>query len=291
MNNNHSEEKKMPSDGEIDKMNIVEVEEKKNLGNMEKIEKEFADLKEKFFNDKIEALKKEYEMIKNGTHQVFIKKSKELEEIRDHKIWAAEKWKEFQLQNIENIFQAEKSQAEDEFLSDQKALSEKMVNSILEKKKKLIDEKNTLTISDGPEKIIRRTRPKRGKDKENKDQSNYRRRLNPPHISYTLKESEISEDLNLIIKQAPSNSSSKDQNNKSLEVFADRGKLHYFNQVFEKGKDVFIESKSENGRWTGTIVAINPAEIHIRNPDGTKSRFSLHYLRNGKYTITSHPSS
>lgn len=66
MNNNHSEEKKMPSDGEIDKMNIVEGEEKKNLGNMEKIEKEFADLKEKFFNDKIEALKKEYEMIKNG---------------------------------------------------------------------------------------------------------------------------------------------------------------------------------------------------------------------------------
>jgi len=48
---------------------IIDLEERRRkecLGNMEKIEKEFADLKEKFFNDKIEALKKEYEAIKNG---------------------------------------------------------------------------------------------------------------------------------------------------------------------------------------------------------------------------------
>ena len=36
------------------------------LGNMEKIEKEFTDLKEKFFKDKIGQLKKEVDTIKNG---------------------------------------------------------------------------------------------------------------------------------------------------------------------------------------------------------------------------------
>jgi hypothetical protein len=36
------------------------------LGNMEKIEKEFTDLKEKFFKDKIGQLKKEVDAIKNG---------------------------------------------------------------------------------------------------------------------------------------------------------------------------------------------------------------------------------
>lgn len=48
---------------------VIDLEEKRKreyLGNMEKIEKEFAELKEKFFNDKIESLKREHEMIKNG---------------------------------------------------------------------------------------------------------------------------------------------------------------------------------------------------------------------------------
>lgn len=36
------------------------------LGNMEKIEKEFTDLKEKFFKDKIASLKKEEDAIRNG---------------------------------------------------------------------------------------------------------------------------------------------------------------------------------------------------------------------------------
>jgi hypothetical protein len=39
---------------------------KEALGNMEKIEKEFTDLKEKFFKDKIGQLKKEVDAIKNG---------------------------------------------------------------------------------------------------------------------------------------------------------------------------------------------------------------------------------
>ncbi len=48
---------------------MIDLEEKRRrecFGNMEKIEKEFADLKEKFFNEKIDALRKEYETIKNG---------------------------------------------------------------------------------------------------------------------------------------------------------------------------------------------------------------------------------
>jgi hypothetical protein len=36
------------------------------LDNMEKIEKEFTDLKEKFFADRMAAIRKELEMLKNG---------------------------------------------------------------------------------------------------------------------------------------------------------------------------------------------------------------------------------
>jgi len=247
-------------------------------------------------------------MIKNGTHQGFLKKCKELDEIREHKTWAAEKWREYQLQNIENIFLAEKKQAEDEYKADKKALREKMMNTAMEKRKKLLEEKNTMNLtdfSDGTERMMTRTtRSKRG-SKDSKEQPNYKRRLNPPHINYTLRENEIGEDIGLIQKAAanlpsygkhppppptvnvPSKPISVASTFIGQDVYTDKGKLFYYSQIFEKGRDIFVESKQAetSGKWHGVIVVINPAEIIIRSPDGTKSRFSLIMVRNGKYTI------
>jgi hypothetical protein len=38
-----------------------------------------------------------------------------LEELKKQKEWAAEKWKEYQIQNVEGIFDTEKRQAEEEY--------------------------------------------------------------------------------------------------------------------------------------------------------------------------------
>jgi len=59
-------------------------------------------------------------MIKDGSHVVYLKKMKEIEEMKVHKIWSAEKWREYQIQNIQNAYDSEKRQAEDEFISDKK---------------------------------------------------------------------------------------------------------------------------------------------------------------------------
>jgi len=264
-------------------------------------------LRRSFFAEKIEALKKEYEMIKNGTHQGFIKKCNELDAIKTHKDTAAEKWKEYQTQNITHIYSAELKQSEDENKADKKALREKMMNTAMDKRKKLLEEKkNTMNLtdfSDGPERMMTRTtRSKRG-SKDPKEQPNYRRRLNPPHINYTLRDYEISEDLSLIQKAAANHPSFVPSPTsapvlpiiKSLvsatvnkqEVYIDKGKLFYFSSVFDKGNEIIVEGKHPDtvGKWNGVLEAVNPAEIIIRSPDGTKSRFSMVQLRNGKYVI------
>jgi hypothetical protein len=38
-----------------------------------------------------------------------------LAELKDRKLWAAEKWREYQLENVEKIFSSEKRQAEEEY--------------------------------------------------------------------------------------------------------------------------------------------------------------------------------
>ncbi len=50
---------------------VVDLEEKRRLeclADMEKIEREFQDLKEKFYREKIEQINKELEAIQNGTN-------------------------------------------------------------------------------------------------------------------------------------------------------------------------------------------------------------------------------
>lgn len=331
---------------------VIDLEEKRRrecLGNMEKIEKEFAELKEKFFAEKLETLKKEYELIKGGVHQGYLKKVQELEQVRENKIWSAEKWKEYQIKNIENIFESEKKQAEDEFKLEKRNLKDRMLTVALEKRKKLVEEKLNLILTDKyssrnlrkrssniletvPTIVIPTpasvapanngsTTPTNGTS-GNPDSPNFsRRRLNPPQINYTLKDSEILEDLALIqkgtallnanshIPQAHAHLSASSSrgsgfNSKSFfstsiprtesyhhpDVYSEHGKLHYHNMVLEKGKEIAVQAGPENdedpnGKWIGSIVLVNPAEIHVKTSDGTKNRFLLSHLRTGKYTI------
>jgi Sin3 histone deacetylase corepressor complex component SDS3 len=198
-NSEHKDEDSSISDNA--NIKEIDLEHKRRLeclGNMEKIEKEFADLKEKFFKDKIVQLKREIESIKNGTHPQFCEKCRELEEVKTDRILAAEQWKQYQLQNINNMFEAERKQAEEEYKSEKRQLRERMINAIVDKKKKLTEEKMTMNLTDSTDaRMNTRTLRKRGVDKT--QQNNFKRKLNPPHINYTLRESEIMEDLNLIL--------------------------------------------------------------------------------------------
>jgi breast cancer metastasis-suppressor 1-like protein len=130
----------------------VDLEEKRRLeclDNMEKIEKEFSILKEKFYADKISHLKTEIDKISEGKHDKYQQKMKDLDKRKEEKVWAAEQWKQYQLMNINNVFEAEKKMAEDEFQSEKDQLKEKMVVALQDKQKKLEEEKNNLNLTDG----------------------------------------------------------------------------------------------------------------------------------------------
>eukprot|EP01112_Ceratiomyxa_fruticulosa_P019957 TRINITY_DN6665_c0_g1_i1.p1 TRINITY_DN6665_c0_g1~~TRINITY_DN6665_c0_g1_i1.p1 ORF type:complete len:285 (+),score=69.50 TRINITY_DN6665_c0_g1_i1:378-1232(+) len=212
--------------GDMRRMEIV--------GNMEKIEKEFADLKEKFFKDKIQSLKREIEAIKNGVHPHFASTVRELELSRDEKINQAEQWRRYQLQNIENIFASEKNQAEEEFKGEKRQLKERMINNIVDRGRRIIEERSSLSLNDGIDsRSNSNTRQLRRRAADSKSTTNaanavlsianginnnnlggsgqfdrdttqfplpQKRKLNPPHINYTLRESEIEEDLKLIMR-------------------------------------------------------------------------------------------
>jgi tRNA G10 N-methylase Trm11 len=121
-----------------------------------------------------------------GTHQGYLESTKILEERRTQKIWLAEQWRQYQLQCINIAFESEKKQAEDEFQNEKKELKEKLIKSILKKRKQLEEEKNTMSLVDGPEiRVSTRTLRKRGKDAKSDKEKQNGQFKRPPCMSHT----------------------------------------------------------------------------------------------------------
>lgn len=95
----------------------IDLEEKRrmdHLESMDKIEKEFTDLKEKLYHEKAAALEEELKKVEAGacpggwslvcvfcidlrlgTHERLVQRQKELETLRQEKIQAAEQWRQY----------------------------------------------------------------------------------------------------------------------------------------------------------------------------------------------------
>lgn len=176
------------------------------IDNMEKIEREFSDLKEKLYQDQIQWLKEDMAEIKRGTDEQFMEQCKELEADRQEKLWRAEQWKQHILVSVENMFQAELKQATDEFEAEKRHLRNKMLSALQTQMAKLEDEKNTITlVADASEsRSSARLSRKKTKDQSIKDFTH--KKSQPSHISFTLRDSEVYEDLNYMSKCQPTDS-------------------------------------------------------------------------------------
>lgn len=112
---------------------LEEVRRQEVFADMARIEREFEEIKDQMYAEKIQALQTECRSIMDGTfepiqqrsltvvtqivgtHESFIARVGDLEKTKEQKAWLAQRWKEYQLMNIENVYLAECRQAEDEY--------------------------------------------------------------------------------------------------------------------------------------------------------------------------------
>ncbi len=174
----------------------------------------------------------------SGEANMELKKLKELEREREHKLWMADKWKEYSLKNIEHTYDALVQQAHDEYEMEKQELLQEQKR--LGKRKKASSRKgapaagmtngNSYGYNQGGDNrmVTRTSSRRRGRESANKDtygrggmptmgpgaapsgassavggsagaaNSSKVRKLNPPLISYTLTDDEIVQDLSLI---------------------------------------------------------------------------------------------
>eukprot|EP01135_Chromosphaera_perkinsii_P001901 Nk52_evm50s212 gene=Nk52_evmTU50s212 len=322
------------------------------LEKMAEIEKEFAELKETLYHEKMAQLTKEIDEIGRGEHPGVHEDIKELKNAREERLRQAELYRQYQIANINHFFESEKQEVDREYDEKRKTIQDQKLQDLIEKRSKLEEEKDTLDLSGdiGTEARGAVTRKLR---RRNDGVSDAKRKKIPavsaPHIVYNLKEEEILEDLYAIKKTvsvgtkrrlpvsrdtedkqsvdppakmaktsstagkssgnaetakparapvkentqvpSPSTTSSKARaapDPKTYSAYYDKEKLHYEQQIYGRGDQIYIENKHA-GRYTGVITALNTGEVWVRRTDGSKTKLYISQLRLGKYCIKPMP--
>jgi Sin3 histone deacetylase corepressor complex component SDS3 len=176
------------------------------IESMEKIEKEFIDLKEKFYAERLAIIKREIEMIKNGTHANYLETVKQLEDKKAQRIWLAEQWRAYQLQCINIAFESEKKQADDEYQNEKRDCKERLMKTTLLKRQQLEEEKNAISLVDPEVRVSTRMLRSKRKDASQPEKikggvvipGGVIKKVSAPEIKIDLTDMEVGEDFETI---------------------------------------------------------------------------------------------
>ena len=198
-----------------------EMTEEEKAASLE-IQDAFTTAATKLLDEKLAVLHAESTMIEEGTHDEFVGQVAKYKKARDEKVKLAEAWRNLQMENINNVYQAEIAEAETHYASFQNTIRKTMLDAIAEKRKS-IEEEKAIHMGDAQKSSSVRTLRKRGAkggdgaggkgndaaqdgglNNQGVGAPGSLRNQFPPGISrgasYALQENDIREDLYLIQK-------------------------------------------------------------------------------------------
>ncbi|KAI8097105.1 Sds3-like-domain-containing protein [Halteromyces radiatus] len=142
INSNLVEESEKLTTGEEDRDNYQTHREA--LEALTHIEVEFARLRDKMYQEKMEELNEEAIMIANGTHPELVTLMTEIEEKKERRISTAEAWRKYQHANFKQQFEGFEYQANVHFISSKTAIRRDLLTTVNGKHWRLEDEQSKL---------------------------------------------------------------------------------------------------------------------------------------------------
>ncbi|KAL5477171.1 hypothetical protein EMCRGX_G023924 [Ephydatia muelleri] len=252
------------------------------------------------WEERLSALRLHLKQLEDGSDMEYVRIIKELEEIREERLFVAEVFRDFELQNAIEEHEREKAMTLDELEAKKLELKECLINDMQEKKKAYETFRLTGDLASGvvenlePKMMVTRKLRRRHYDPLPIPAAEKRRKSAPlSTLVYVLDESEVEEDLKVIFKGKISSNPvlsspvpvANGDGSPIYETRIEDGKLLYENRWFHKGQHIFIESK-EHGQESGIITSISQNEIWVKRlPDNSKLRIYMSQLAKGKYVL------
>ncbi|EPZ33430.1 Sds3-like domain-containing protein [Rozella allomycis CSF55] len=254
------------------------------------IEETFKKSKEQIFTEKVEKIKAEMERLKKGENEEFLDQLNVLERKKKEKLWLAQVWEEYQLACLQSLYEAELEQVESEYLMEKDGMREKMIGKLLEKKKKLQEEKDVYDIANeiSVESFNRSVQGARKLRKRANEMSSIEKgrnkKSNGPVVNYELKDNEINEDV-VFLRTNKTVSGRNEEVEVEAKVVYEDGLLIINEEKFEKNDQIFVECR--NGpSYRGIITSLNSPDLFwIKREDGSKTKIYLSQLRIKNYIL------
>ncbi|ESP04119.1 hypothetical protein LOTGIDRAFT_54637, partial [Lottia gigantea] len=254
-----------------------------------------TEIKEQMYQDKLAHLKKQLQMLSEGTLPEYIKRNKKIEQHYKERLALSEIWKDLQLKMVEREFIKEKEYIQKDFEEKKIDLKESLIMELEDKKRSVEGEKSVLDLNGDFMDMTRPVMTRKLRRRPNEPIPVPEKRRKPTaNILYNIlltNEDEIMRDIQYLnkitgkpVKKTMLSTSSID-GNVNNEMRIEDGKLYYDKRWFQRNHPVFVESK-EGGKTHGIITGIGTQEIWIRKTsDNSKLRIYLSQLQKAKYIL------
>eukprot|EP00794_Sanderia_malayensis_P020645 gene20645-22681_t len=290
------EETESSSSEESDSMDEVETEQKrlKYKDDIADLEKQFADLKEQLYMEKIEQVEKQLIEVQTNTASEYVIPMRELEESSMIRGEVAGHLKEFKFISLEHKFKAEIQAVEQHFKNEKYNLMENMKIEVAEKLRKVEEDRHTVEMYSDiwlDDSSYARKR-KKGMEMFVPDKRKRPITVAGPYVVYMLREMDILEDWAAIrkAKSELARRKTEEENHPLIQARYEDGKFYYEGQCypfllrFQKGDKVELDNRVDSP-VKATITTINTGEVWVSKRDGLKCKLYIAQFQKGKYLM------
>ncbi|XP_051947343.1 breast cancer metastasis-suppressor 1 [Xyrauchen texanus] len=256
------------------------------LDEMSDLEKQFLELKDKLFQERLNQVKMKLDEVLSGKAGEYREPLATLQQNLQQRTQVAGVYRELCLQVVRHKHECEVQGARQHLESEKTLLFDAMKTELLEKIRRLEEDKQCIDItSKWWNDEVRIKKCKRRSHLIRPDRKKKAALVSGPYIVYMLRDIDILEDWAAIKKaKAALMPLKKKAENRQVSVSCEGGALFYDGEKFSKGSSVILEVNDDSPAQA-IITGISAGEVWFKRTDGTKTKIYVSQLQKGKYTI------
>ncbi|XP_035473855.1 breast cancer metastasis-suppressor 1-like protein-A isoform X2 [Scophthalmus maximus] len=281
-------------DGDTSEMDDEDCERRRMecLDEMTTLEKQFTDLKEQLYKERLSQVDIKLQEVMAGCAQEYLEPLANLQENMQIRTKVAGIYRELCLESVKNKYECEIQAACQHWESEKLLLFDTVQSELEEKIRRLEEDRHSIDITSELWNDGLHSRKNKKKDPFTPVKKKKPVVVSGPYIVYMLQDLDILEDWTAIRKAMASLGPPRVKVDVPA-VKPDRhhhvarsedGRLFYDNHWYCRGQAICINRKDEYPT-SAIITTINNDEVWFKRLDGTKSKLYISQLQKGKYTI------
>ncbi|XP_072896087.1 breast cancer metastasis-suppressor 1-like protein-A isoform X1 [Hemitrygon akajei] len=288
-----SESSSVSEDGDSSEMDDEDCERRRTecLDEMSNLEKQFTDLKEQLYRERLSQVEAKLEEVIAGKAPEYLEPLAALQENMQIRTKVAGIYRELCLKTVKNQYECEVQAAFQHWESEKLLLYDTVQSELEERIRRLEEDRHSIDITSELWNDELQSRKNKRKDPFSPDKKKKPVVVSGPYVVYMLQDLDILEDWTTIRKamatlgphRVKTDASTKTE--KQLHsARSEDGRLFYDGEWYSRGQTICIDKKDEYP-ISATITTINNDEVWFKRTDSSKSKLYISQLQKGKYTI------